>query len=234
MSEQEVISQPTINFTHALLIELDYVGVSLRPVEFEAIKRGIEPKGIELTIAAFSRSPLSPDHRTAITDILKASGNKADAIEKAVGELNKSVSSYCANEVQQNTALIKLVKSAQDRGVTVFGYSALPASDASILLTKLGLDDLGVELIMPEEQRETFPRADDWLKMFKIAGVEDKTIVAVVSSQLACKGALTAGASVIAVPDQYTAFQDFSGAAFVLDDLGDVQPDVLLDQTLRM
>ena len=30
MSEQEVISQPTINFTHALLIELDYVGVSLR------------------------------------------------------------------------------------------------------------------------------------------------------------------------------------------------------------
>ena len=87
---------------------------------------------------------------------------------------------------------------------------------------------------MPEEQRETFPRADDWLKMLKIAGIEDKTIVAVVSSQLACKGALTAGASVIAVPDQYTAFQDFSGAAFVLDDLGDVKPDVLLDQTLRM
>ena len=83
MSEQEVISQPNVsNFTHALLIELDYVGVSLRPVEFEAIKRGIEPKRYRIDNIAFSRSPLSPDHRTAITDILIAAGTKADAIEK--------------------------------------------------------------------------------------------------------------------------------------------------------
>ena len=53
MSEQETAPKAEATFTHALLIELDYVAVSLRPVEFEAIKRGIEPKGIELTQAAF-------------------------------------------------------------------------------------------------------------------------------------------------------------------------------------
>ena len=37
--------------------------------------------------------------------------------------------------------------------------------------------------------------------MLKQANIEDKTIVAVVSSQLACKGALIAGASVV-VPDE--------------------------------
>ena len=71
--------------------------------------------------------------------------------------------------------------------------------------------------------------------MLKQVGIENKTIVAVVSSQLACKGALTAGAAVIAVPDQYTDFQvDFSGAAFVLDQLSDKKPDELLDHTLRI
>ena len=234
MSEQDPAAKEEAIFTHALLIELDYVAVSLRPVEFEAIKRGIEPKGIELTQAAFCRSSLSPDHRTAVTDILKAAGNKADAIEKAVGEVNKSVAAFCANESEPNPAITKVVKAAQARGVVVFAYSALNETDASALLTRLGLDELGVELILPEEQRETFPRADDWLKMLKQVAIENKTIVAVVSSQLACKGALTAGASVIAIPDQYTCFQDFSGAAFILDNLGDEKPDQLLDHTLRM
>ena len=34
----------------------------------------------------------------------------------------------------------------------------------------------------------------------------------------------------IAVPDQYTDFQDFNGAAFVLDQLSDKKPDELLDR----
>ena len=64
MSEQETAPKAEATFTHALLIELDYVAVSLRPVEFEAIKRGIEPKGIELTpscILSFAAFPQSSD-----------------------------------------------------------------------------------------------------------------------------------------------------------------------------
>ena len=82
--------------------------------------------------------------------------------------------------------------------------------------------------------KDSFPRADDWLKMLKQCGKERCTLVAVVSSQVACKGALTAGAACIAVPDQFTSFQDFSGAKLVLDSLSDEKPDALLDLTLRM
>jgi|TARA_A100001015_G_scaffold14394_2_gene16833 beta-phosphoglucomutase-like phosphatase (HAD superfamily) len=234
MSEQPSTDPQSTSFTHALMIELDYVAVSLRPVEFAAIKRGIEPKGIELTTVAFSRSPLSPDHRTAVTDILKAAGNKADAIEKAVGEVDKSVKNFIQQEAQPNAALNKLVEAAQKRGVAVFAYSALDQDDADVLMEKLGLHERGVSLLIPEEQRETFPRADDWLKMLKQVDIDTKTVVAVVSSQLACKGALTAGAAVISIPDEYTHFQDFSGSAFVLDSLSDQKPDLLLDKTLRM
>ena len=54
-------------------------------------------------------------------------------------------------------------------------------------------------MIIPDEVKESFPRADSWLKMLKKCDKEDATLIAVVSSQIACKGALTAGAACIAV-----------------------------------
>ena len=52
-----------IKFTHVLLIDLDYVAVNLRKVEFEAMQRGLEPKGINLNKAIFTKSSMSPNHR---------------------------------------------------------------------------------------------------------------------------------------------------------------------------
>ena len=128
----------------------------------------------------------------------------------------------------------KLIKATQSRDIPVLAFTALNKDLAGKLMARLGLDAMGVELIIPEEVKDSFPRADDWLKMLKQTNKERSTLVAVVSSQVACKGALTAGAACIAVPDEYTAFQDYSGAKMVLDSLADEKPDSILDLTLRM
>ena len=70
--------------------------------------------------------------------------------------------------------------------------------------------------------------------MLKQSNKDHVTLVAVVSSQVACKGALTAGASCIVVPDEYTAFQDFGGAMMVLDSLRDEKPDTMQDLPMRL
>ncbi|WP_372798004.1 hypothetical protein [Pontiella sp.] len=229
MSEEKATST-----THALIFELEYVAAQTRKVEFESIKSAVGTKGVELTPIAFSRSGMSPLHRAAITDVLKAAGKKADAIEKAVNEVDKTVTNYCANEAELDAGLEKLIKATMARGIPVVAFTALPESDAKALMAKLGLDAMGVELLIPEEVKDSFPRADDWLKMLKQCGKEGCTLVAVVSSQVACKGALTAGAACIAVPDEFTSFQDFGGAKMVLDSLSDEKPDAMLDLTLRM
>ncbi len=229
MSEEKATST-----THALIFELEYVAAKTRKVEFESIKSACNTKGVELTQIAYSRSGMSPLHRAAITDVLKAAGKKADAIEKAVTEVNKAVTNYCANEAELDAGLAKLIKATMARGIPAVAFTALPESDAKALMARLGLDALGVELLIPEEVKDSFPRADDWLKMLKQCGKENSTLVAVVSSQVACKGALTAGAACIAVPDEFTCFQDFGGAKMVLDSLSDEKPDAILDLTLRM
>ena len=46
-------------------------------------------------------------------------------------------------------------------------------------------------------------------------------------------GALTAGATAIALPDAYTAFEDFTGAKIILDSLGDMTAKELLELVSR-
>jgi beta-phosphoglucomutase-like phosphatase (HAD superfamily) len=223
-----------VSTTHALIFELEYVAAKTRAVEFASLKSAMNTKGVELSAIAFSRSGMSPLHRTAVTDVLLQAGKKADAIEKAVGEVDKTVAAYCENDAELDKGLAKLIKATQARNIPVIAFTALPEAIAKKLMTKLGLDAMGVELLIPEEVKDSFPRADDWLKMLKQCNKERATLVAVVSSQVACKGALTAGAACIVVPDEYTAFQDFSGAKMVLESLDDEKPDNILDLTLRM
>ncbi len=231
MSQDEKTQEAS---THALIFELEYVAAKTRAVEFASIKSAAKTKGVEITPVLFSRSAMSPLHRAAVTDVLKRAGKKTDAIEKAVTEVDKTVANYCENEAELDAGLAKLIKATQKRGIPVVTFTALPAPVAEKLMKKLGLDTLGVELVIPDEVKASFPRADDWLKILKQCNKENSTLVAVVSSQIACKGALSAGAACIVVPDEYTSFQDFGGAKLVLENLSDEKPDKILDLTLRM
>ena len=220
--------------THALIFELEYVAAKVRNVEFEALKSAVSSKGVELTPVMFARAGMPPLHRVAVREILLQADKKADAIEKAVAEVDKAVAAFCENDAKLDAGLLALIKATQARNIPIVAFTALPKDVAEKLMAKLGLDKMGVKLLVPEEIKDSFPRADDWLKMLKQCDKERATLVAVVSSQVACKGALTAGAACIVVPDEHTSFQDFGGAAAVLDSLTDEKPDTLLDLTLRM
>lgn len=234
MSEEVKTNEKKTRATHALIFELEYVAARKRKVEYEAIKSAVKTKGVELTPVSFARAEMSPLSRAAITSVLLQAGKKADAIEKAVSAVDKEVKAYCENDAELDPGLEKLIKAVQARDIPVLAFTALPEDVAVTLMEKLGLDQMGVELVIPDEVKESFPRADSWLKMLKKCDKEDATLVAVVSSQVACKGGLTAGAACVAVPDEFTAFQDFSGAKMVLDSLSDVKPKEILDLTLRM
>ena len=234
MTEENSNEVIAIDYTHVLLIDLDYVGVNLRNVEFEAMQKGLNPKGVELNKATFTKSSMSPNYRFTIKEILISLGKKADAIEKAVSEVKKSVNEFFENTKELNNGIIDLIDSAKKRNVDVKFFSTMDKSSVDKLLINLGLNNYNLDVIIPNEINDIFPKADDWLKMLKQANIEDKTIVAFVSSQLACKGALTAGASCVVVPDDFTEFQDFSGSKFILDKLSDENPDLILDHTLRM
>jgi hypothetical protein len=100
-------------------------------------------------------------------------------------------------------------------------------------MKKTGLSELGADLVAMDSTDPIFPRADHWLRILKQRGQEEIPAIAIVASRAACKGALTAGATCIALPDAYTAYEDFTGAKVVLDTLGDLPAKELLDLVSR-
>ena len=132
-----------------------------------------------------------------------------------------------------NKDLPALIKTAQECNIQVVALSAWPEAAAKELMKKTGLDALGVDLVAMDSIDPIFPRADHWLRILKQRGQENIPLIAIVGSRAACKGALTAGATAIALPDVYTAFEDFTGAKVVLETLGDMPAKELLDLVSR-
>ena len=85
------------------------------------------------------------------------------------------------------------------------------------MIGKLGLGDDVTPRSCAVNGRD-FPTADAWLKIAKQLGTKPQLCIVLASRSTACKAALSAGMRCIVIPDQYTSFQDFGGADFVVDE----------------
>lgn len=78
---------------------------------------------------------------------------------------------------------------------------------------------MGIDLVGYADDYASYPRADAWLKLVKELEVKAPACIALTTSMVACKAALTAGIRAVAIPDRYTGFQDFGGAHAVAERL---------------
>lgn len=216
-----------------LFFELETVATTGREAMFEAVKKVMKSKDIEVTPALFSKCGITARPGAAIQAMIDDSGRNLSTGDQLAASAETAMKKYFASDAELNAGLPALIKAAQAMNIEVVAISAWPADVAEALMKKLGLDELGVALEALDSTDAAFPRADHWLRLLKQREQDTIPQIAVVSSRFACKGALTAGATCIAVPDAYTTFEDFAGAKIVLDLLGDMKPQELLDLVSR-
>lgn len=236
MSKAKTETKPDAGKTKArevLFFELEYVAVNGRQLMFEALKQVMKSKDIEVTPALFARCGLTPRPGKAIQAMIEVSGRNLTTGDQLAEQAETLLVKAFADKAVLNKDLPALIKAAQERNIQVVALSAWPETAAGALMKKAGLDTLGVDLVAMDSADPIFPRADHWLRILKQRGQENIPLIAIVASRAACKGALTAGATAIALPDAYTAFEDFTGAKVVLDTLGDLSAKELLDLVSR-
>lgn len=236
MSKAKTETKPAAEKAKArevLFFELEYVAVNGRQLMFDTLKQVMKSKDIDVTPALFARCGLTPRPGKAIQAMIEASGRNLTTGD----QLAEQAESLLAKAFAEKTVLAKelpsIIKVAQERNIQVVALSAWPEAVAGQVMKKTGLDELGVDLVAMDSTDPIFPRADHWLRILKQCGQENIPLIAIVSSRAACKGALTAGATAIVLPDVYTAFEDFTGAKVVLDTLGDLSAKELLDLVSR-
>lgn len=236
MSKAKVNATPTpekVRAREVLFFELEYVAVNGHHIAFDIFKQLLKSKNINVTPALFARYGLTSRPGKAIQDMLEAEGRTLSTSDPLIAQIEEQLAAAFADKVTLNKHLPALIQAAQKRNIQVAALSAWPEASAKALMTKTGLDLLGVGLAAMDSTDPLFPRADHWLRMLKQFGQDETPLIALVSSRAACKGALMAGATCIALPNIHTEFEDFTGSKIVLNTLGDLPMEELLNLVSR-
>lgn len=216
-----------------LFFELETFAASGRQAMFDVLKKVMKSKDMDVTQALFAKCGLTSRPAAAIQAMIDDSGRNLTTGDQLAEQAENALKKFFADEAELNTALPALIKAAQKMDIEVVALSPWNEEQASALMKKLGLDELGVELVALDCKEAVFPRADHWLRLLKQREQDTIPVIALVSSAAACRGALTAGATCVAVPDSYTSFEDFSGAKIILDSLDEMKPAELLEMVSR-
>lgn len=216
-----------------LFFELETFATTGRAAMFDALQKTMKSKDIDVTPALFCKCGLTVRPAAAIQCMIDDSGRNLTTGDQLAEQAETAMKKFFADEAELNKALPALIKAAQEKNIEAVALSPWGVEQAAALMKKLGLDEMGVDLVALDCQEAIFPRADHWLRFLKQRGQDEIPVIALVTSAGACRGAMTAGATVVAIPDEYTSFEDFSGAKIILDSLDEMKPAELLDLVSR-
>lgn len=216
-----------------LFFELETFATTGRDALREVLKKVMKSKDMDVTQALFSKHGLTARPAAAIQSMIDESGRNLTTGDQLAEQAENALKKFFNDKAELNAALPALIKAAQAMDIEVVALSPWSKKQAGDLMKKFGLDEMGVDLIALDCIESVFPRADHWLRFLKQRGQDTIPVIALVTSSAACRGALTAGATCVAIPDAHTAFEDFSGAKIILDSLDEMKPAALLNMVSR-
>ena len=229
---QEASAQPSgaANPPYAVLFELDYAAINGRAIRFQVLKSLMAQNGVEIDQGVFSRCCLHASPLHNIERLLENSKAKKLDAAKLAEEFKKNLAdALLSRDTVLAPGMLKMLEAARDRGVAIGALSVQSQETADRMAENLGLNALGVRLLVYGDAEKDFPRADAWLKAAKALAKAPRRCMAISSSMPSCKAALSADMYCIVAPDAFTASQDFSGANVVADSLADLNPKELLE-----
>jgi putative hydrolase of the HAD superfamily len=203
-----------------ILLELDNIAVNGRELYFNALKKILAEKDIELTPVLFSKHCLQLPVRQYIQNLLNVVGKSRLSPEKLTVEIYTGIkSAFSDDSLKLLPGVQKLLKLAAGKGDKIGMVSGFDADTARKLVARVGLGDLGPNLYPCYFEEKGCPGADAWLMLARNMNIVPAQSVAIASGGASCRAALSAGMRCVVVPDKFTAFHDFSGADFVFDSL---------------
>jgi hypothetical protein len=207
--------------TAALLFEFDHLVANIREATLDVLKTIFDDQ--DLQPMHLSRYALNVSPQKAVENVQAALGIKKGTPKKLGDEVINGIRMHLeTGNIQVSDELRDVIVQARERDMPIYALTALPEGPRSILEDRLDLSGLGIEYAPFGSQFESYPRADAWLKMCKDHGLLAPVSLALTTSMAATKAAMTAGVHCVAIPDRFTAFQDFSGCQAVVDSPKDV------------
>ena len=182
-----------------------------RRLMFEAAKKVLHEKEINLTPVLFSRFCLHPLPSTFVSPLLAHFDKKLSA-DKIARDIDEEYSSMMAGKkTVANESVVDFINQAVKAHHRVAAFTFLDGALAQTLAERAGLKS-SISLLPLKRIGATVPSADTWMRLVKSTDVDPKQCMLFVTSGVSCRSAVVAGLHCVAMPDELTNFQDFAGA----------------------
>ncbi len=209
----------------ALIIELEHVAVQSRHIMYEALAGKLKKGGADFSKEDFARLLTNRPLTEAIEQLPKKLGTQkvkgSELLNAVMAELEGA---YTSGKMPLREGVLPLLDYAVKNGFSLVAITSLKPEAVAALTAKKELSRRGLDIFAFSGQPMSAAGADVWLQTSKQFDLQPRRCLTFTSSSETCKAALTAGMCCVAMPDEYTSFQDYSGADMVLDDLKSAVP----------
>ncbi len=205
--------------SRALFFELEFLATSGWTFLYEAVKTTLAEHDIDVTPAVFSQYFTLHSLPVALKRLGDARGIASLSKNGVRAAIQSTYVEAIKSDDHKNKGLIALTHDLQKHGIELGALTCLDREGVTQLLEKLDLGPDDVHVMEAEDHGKAFPTAQDWLKLAKEMEASTALCTVAATSAAACKSALCAGMRCFAVPNELTAFQDFSGADYVIESL---------------
>ena len=210
-----------------LLMEVEATAAPARAEAYAAAAAAMKHEHVELTMPQFLRYGLHTTPTRIVDDLARGLGLKEAARERLRKAMAASLADHFSKTTKMSPGLDKLLEACAAAGARVAFVSWQEHEAAQALAARLGLTRWSPEVLSFADVHHEFPGPDTYLRGLKQIGATPHRSVALVSCQASSHAALAAGMRCAVVPDEFTSFQDFSGADWVADSWKDLNPAAL-------
>lgn len=210
-----------------LVFELEFMLFPGRQLMFAAFESALKASQASLDKSMFSRYCRCRNVLKCLQSLLPAIGKKNLPAEELADTIkSRFEKSLFADDCRPSEGLVSLATRAAEAGFKLGVLSFLPREQAEQLAARLPFSPPAALHAMKKDA-DVLPSPDSWLSLLKVIPVIPRSAIAVVNSAQACKSALAVGMRCIAIPDEFTHWQDFSGADLFAENIADIKASQL-------
>ncbi|MBR6022580.1 MAG: HAD family phosphatase [Kiritimatiellae bacterium] len=203
----------------ALFFEMENAALGARGIRYEVLAGILKEQKIGLEPVEFSRWCLGMPE-AYMAGLLKRKGYTAAAPEQVIERLRgETLSRLMQKDCVIDDGLAGWLDAAAARKMSIVAVTALPQEAADGVAGRLHFEKWGVKVLSGGEGGKGYCHPESWIRAAKAAGRLPQSCLAVATGAGYAQAALTAGCAVVAVPDRFTEFEDFSGAMRVCGSL---------------
>lgn len=213
-----------------LIFELETAALGARRIRFEVLKGIFGEQGIGFAEAEYSRFCLGrPEGYMA--DLLERKGYTAAGPEQVTERLRgETLSRLMQKDCQLEAGVKEWLDAAAEHGAAIVAATNLPMEAAEGLSERLGLGQWHVGLCSSAGLDKGWGEPEGWQHAAQSTGRHAANALAVTTGAAYARAALAAGCHVVAVPDEFTDFEDFGGVDFVASSLTELKADECFEQ----